>query len=104
MILLQPGIMRGVAKKQANAPHWAFLGGLLIVAFLAGTPPSLFAETTDVIIATGNPAGAYYPTGTTIAKLVNQKDHIHHVHATAEATAGSVFNINALMTGVRVKF
>jgi len=100
MILLQTHIKRVVAKRRRATPrHWAFLRGLLIIAFFAWTPPSLFAETTHVIIGTGRPVGVYHPTGKTIAKLVNQKSHIHHVHATAESTTGSVFNINAVMTG-----
>ena len=72
MTLLQTHRKRVGAKERTISGPWAFLPGLLIVAFLAWTPPSLFAETMNVIIGTGSPAGLYYPTGTTMAKLVNQ--------------------------------
>ncbi len=50
-------------------------------------------------IGTGGLTGVYYPTGQSIAKLLNQKKKQHNLKAQAESTAGSVYNINALLAG-----
>lgn len=52
-----------------------------------------------VSIGTGSVTGVYYPTGGAIAKLINQKADAYGIKASVEATAGSVFNINAIMEG-----
>lgn len=51
-----------------------------------------------VTIGTGGITGVYYPTGGAIAKMVNA-DPEYNIRATVEATGGSVFNINSVMTG-----
>jgi TRAP transporter TAXI family solute receptor len=60
---------------------------------------SSFAGTKFVTIGTGGVTGVYYPTGGAIAKMVNNKRKEYGLKVTAEATGGSVFNINALITG-----
>ena len=57
------------------------------------------AKTTFVTIGTGGITGVYYPTGGAIAKMVNKKRKEYGIRATVESTGGSVFNINAIMTG-----
>ncbi len=52
-----------------------------------------------VTIGTGGVTGVYYPTGGAISKLVNQKQDVYGLKVTFEATGGSVFNINAVLTG-----
>lgn len=57
------------------------------------------ARTTFVTIGTGGVTGVYYPVGGAISKLLNKERAVYHMKATAEATAGSVFNINSLAAG-----
>ncbi|MCB4204840.1 TAXI family TRAP transporter solute-binding subunit [Deferribacterales bacterium Es71-Z0220] len=52
-----------------------------------------------VTIGTGGVTGVYYPTGGAIAKMVNKKSKEYGLKATVESTGGSVFNINAVMSG-----
>ncbi|MCP5107806.1 MAG: C4-dicarboxylate ABC transporter substrate-binding protein, partial [bacterium] len=57
------------------------------------------ARTTFVTIGTGGITGVYYPTGGAIAKMVNLKKKEYGIRATVESTGGSVFNINAVLSG-----
>ena len=54
---------------------------------------------TFVTIGTGGITGVYYPTGNAIAKFVNKKDAVYNIQCTVESTAGSVYNVNAVMSG-----
>lgn len=54
---------------------------------------------TFVSIGTGGVTGVYYPVGGALAKLVNADTATHGIKATTESTGGSVFNVNALMSG-----
>jgi hypothetical protein len=54
---------------------------------------------TFVSIGTGGITGVYYPAGNAIAKLINRKRRMYGIRATVESTSGSVFNINAILTG-----
>jgi TRAP transporter TAXI family solute receptor len=56
-------------------------------------------KTIFVTIGTGGITGVYYPTGGAIAKMVNKKRKEYGIRATVESTGGSVFNINAIMSG-----
>ncbi len=58
-----------------------------------------FAANKFLTIGTGGVTGVYYPTGSAISKLMNQKKSVYGFKVTAEATGGSVFNINALGAG-----
>lgn len=50
-------------------------------------------------IGTGGVTGVYYPTGGAIARIVNRKKDECGMRLTVESTGGSVFNINAIMSG-----
>jgi len=52
-----------------------------------------------VTIGTAGVTGVYYPTGGAIARMVNDRSNEFGIRASYESTAGSVFNINALMAG-----
>jgi len=56
-------------------------------------------KTTFVTIGTGGITGVYYPTGGAIARIVNKNRKMYGIRCTVESTAGSVFNINAVMGG-----
>ena len=57
------------------------------------------ASKTFVTIGTGGVTGVYYPTGGAISKMVNKKFDEYGIKATVESTGGSVFNVNAIMSG-----
>jgi TRAP transporter TAXI family solute receptor len=52
-----------------------------------------------VTIGTGGVTGVYYPTGGAISRMVNKKSDEYRIKATVESTSGSVFNINAVLSG-----
>ncbi|HID69863.1 MAG TPA: TAXI family TRAP transporter solute-binding subunit [Desulfobacterales bacterium] len=52
-----------------------------------------------ITIGTGGITGVYYPTGGAIAKMVNIQKKKYGIRATVESTGGSVFNVNAVMSG-----
>ena len=54
---------------------------------------------TFVTIGTGGVTGVYYPTGGAISRMVNKKAGEYGIKATVESTAGSVYNINAVLSG-----
>ena len=66
--------------------------------FMGGAQPAV-AKTRFVTIGTGGVTGVYYPTGGAIAKIVNQKRKQYGIRVTVESTGGSVFNVNAVMSG-----
>jgi len=75
----------------------AIVFGLALM--MGGTPADVQAKTTFVTIGTGGITGVYYPTGGAIAKMVNKKRKEYGIRATVESTGGSVFNINAILSG-----
>ena len=50
-------------------------------------------------IGTGGMTGVYYPAGGAIAKTLNAKQDTYGIKCTVESTAGSVYNVNAVMSG-----
>jgi hypothetical protein len=70
-----------------------------IALFSGVTSGTAQAKTIFVTIGTGGITGVYYPTGGAIAKMVNQKRKQYGIRATVESTGGSVFNINAVLSG-----
>ena len=70
-----------------------------LAVFMGGTPATVQAKTTFVTIGTGGITGVYYPTGGAIAKMVNKQRAKYEIRATVESTGGSVFNVNAVMSG-----
>ncbi|UCD78297.1 MAG: TAXI family TRAP transporter solute-binding subunit [Desulfobacterales bacterium] len=77
----------------------ALIVGLSLIAGIGPFETKAAAKTTFVTIGTGGITGVYYPTGGAIAKMVNKKRKEYGIRATVESTGGSVFNINAIMTG-----
>ncbi len=60
---------------------------------------SLVFSKTFVTIGTGGVTGVYYPTGGAISRMVNKRVKEYGIKATVESTAGSVYNINAVLSG-----
>jgi uncharacterized protein len=50
-------------------------------------------------IGTGGVTGVYYPAGGAISRMVNAKSSEYGIRASVESTGGSVFNINAVVSG-----
>lgn len=67
------------------------IGGL---AFLGEATQAKF-----ITIGTGGITGVYYPTGGAICQMLNKKKDAYGIRCTVESTGGSVFNINAVMSG-----
>ncbi len=75
----------------------AFLVLSLAVAGLSPAPA--VAKTRFYTIGTGGITGVYYPTGGAISRIVNAKKEDYKMRLTVESTGGSVYNINAIMSG-----
>jgi TRAP transporter TAXI family solute receptor len=75
---------------------------LLVLAtltlFVFAGESTVFGKT-FVTIGTGGVTGVYYPTGGAISRMVNKKAKEYGIKATVESTAGSVYNINAVLSG-----
>lgn len=57
-------------------------------------------KVTYVTIGTGGVTGVYYPIGGAVAKLVNNLSGVEKpVKVSVESTAGSIYNINAVLSG-----
>lgn len=69
---------------------------LFILMFSSGS--AVFARK-FVTIGTGAVTGVYYPTGGAISRMINNKSAQYGIKATVESTAGSVYNINAVISG-----
>ncbi|MGD8883169.1 MAG: TAXI family TRAP transporter solute-binding subunit [Desulfobacterales bacterium] len=82
-------------KKMIISVIFCFINGLMFNA----APAMLQAETSFVTIGSGDFTGVYFPTGLTIAKMINKKRSHSGIRATVESTRGSVFNLNAIMAG-----
>jgi TRAP transporter TAXI family solute receptor len=52
-----------------------------------------------VTFGTGGITGVYYPTGGAIAKVFNKKSKEYGIQCAVQSTDGSVYNINAIMSG-----
>jgi TRAP transporter TAXI family solute receptor len=67
---------------------------LIVISFFSNCN-----QLTFVSIGTGSVTGIYYPTGGAICRLINEKMDLYGIKATVESTAGSVFNVNAVLNG-----
>ena len=67
---------------------------VLGVSFLVGCSKQTF-----VTIGTGAVTGVFYPTGGAICRMINKKSSEYGIKATVESTAGSVYNVNAVLSG-----
>ena len=72
--------------------HGLILFLMIPFLFISCDSPRIF-----VTIGTGGITGVYYPTGGAITRMVNQKSNHYNMKATVESTAGSVYNINAVL-------
>jgi TRAP transporter TAXI family solute receptor len=68
-------------------------GALLAAGVLAG---SAQAQQEFISIGTGGVTGVYYPTGKAICRLVNKGRKTHGIRCSADATGGSIDNINTI--------
>ena len=88
------------AKAHTNKRFVVYIALWIAFSFFIGfVSPTVQAQTTSVTIGTGGVTGVYYPTGKAIAKIVNKKRNENGLQVKAEATGGSVFNVNAIMVG-----
>ena len=71
----------------------------LLLALAGLSPEPAAAKTRFYTIGTGGITGVYYPTGGAIARIVNAKKKEYNMRLTVESTGGSVYNINAIMSG-----
>lgn len=74
-----------------------FLAALAVIA--APASPAFAKKRVFVTIGTGGVTGVYYPVGGAISKIINKKRKEYGIRASVESTGGSVYNINAVMTG-----
>lgn len=72
---------------------------LALAAAAAMTVTGAAAQDTFMTIGTGGVTGVYYPAGGAICRLVNRGRREHGIRCSAEATGGSVYNINTLRNG-----
>jgi len=56
-------------------------------------------KTVFATIGTGSMTGVYYPAGGAIAKTVDAKEDVYGIRCNVESTAGSVYNVNAVVSG-----
>lgn len=73
---------------------------IFILLFFAILPSGSTAHARKYItIGTGAVTGVYYPTGGALSRMINNKSSRYGIKATVESTAGSVYNINAVISG-----
>ena len=73
--------------------------GMVVSCGKSGGTEGGKGKTRQVAIGTGSPTGVYYPAGGAIAELVNLKSDEYGVKVSVQSTGGSVFNINAVLSG-----
>ena len=82
----------------------SYLTALSLLFFIIATysltlhSQSRKARTQFITIGTGGITGVYYPTGGSISKIVNKNRKRDKIRASVESTAGSVFNVNAVVS------
>jgi uncharacterized protein len=70
-----------------------------LAALLIGVQPAAGQEERIVTIATAGHGGVYLPAGNAICQFVNAERERHHIRCLADASAGSIENIEALRKG-----
>lgn len=71
----------------------------MVAVFLLTLVSLSYGKRIFVTIGTGGITGVYYPAGGAISEMVNKKFAEYGIKATVESTAGSVYNINAVLHG-----
>jgi len=73
----------------------------LIITFIIVVIPFLMtcSNQSFVTIGTGAVTGVFYPTGGAICRMINKKSDVYGIKATVESTAGSVYNVNGVLSG-----
>lgn len=69
------------------------------LAACAFSTPAVAQQQKFITVGTGGIVGVYYPLGGAICRFVNATRKDHGLRCTVESTGGSVFNINAVMSG-----
>jgi TRAP transporter TAXI family solute receptor len=75
---------------------------IITLLFVSGCDQEQKPASSDrifVTIGTGGVTGVYYPTGGAISRIINKKFDTYKIKATVESTSGSVYNINAVLSG-----
>jgi len=73
---------------------------VILILFISALLMSGFSHAREFVsIGTGAVTGVYYPTGGAISRMINNKYDKYGIKATVESTAGSVYNINAVISG-----
>jgi len=85
-------------KWEIKVKKWHFIGLLAILALLI-VGCNLKEGKNFVKIGTGSQVGVYYSAGLELARLVNKKTSEHRIDIAVESTAGSVFNVNSVISG-----
>ncbi len=70
--------------------------GLVLVGTLA--MPAHAAQR-FVVVGTGGVTGVYFPAGGALCRVINNQRKDHGIRCSVEATAGSVYNVGAVMDG-----
>jgi TRAP transporter TAXI family solute receptor len=70
----------------------------MVMTFAVALAPSA-AAVEFVTIGTGGVTGVYYPAGGAVAKIINKDRKALGIRASVESTGGSVYNINAVLSG-----
>ena len=72
---------------------------LVAGGMLGASAPAVAQQSKFITVGTGGIVGVYYPLGGAICRFVNANRKDHGLRCTVESTGGSVFNINAVMSG-----
>jgi TRAP transporter TAXI family solute receptor len=67
---------------------------ILVFSFLTTCTKQSF-----ITIGTGAVTGVFYPTGGAICRMINKRSDVYGIKATVESTAGSVYNVNGVLSG-----
>ena len=78
--------------------HAALAAVMCLSAFVAVAPPAA-ADEAVFVLGTAPVAGAYFPAGGAVCRLVNAKRDEHGLRCLIESTAGSAENLRRLKTG-----
>lgn len=71
---------------------------LALLFFVVLTAP-VKADSTFIVMGTGDLTGVYYPTGGAICRLLNKERNRHGIRCAVESTQGSTYNLSALRRG-----